>query len=222
MKSFKIISIIGAILFISGCAYTNQIAMAPKVERIEISKPIPLEVALLISEESRSQIFKSSPPDYPYEWPGYFIEPYQLPLGEAFEKAALQIFSQFFQKVDLIRTPEEAKKYQVILEPRLADFSVHSDYYGFNDWVGYHGVVFIHCRTKVVGTLRNQGKTIWQKTIETPKVTQYPVLNQLLGTLVGEEASDSMVQALEDLARNMVQESHGPPRPGRGWLEEIK
>ncbi len=125
MKIFKLMLKIGAILFISGCAYTNQIAMAPKAERMEITKPISLEVALLITEESRSQIFKSSSPDYPYQYPLYFIEPYQLPIGEAFEKAALQIFSQVFQKVDLIRTPEEAKNYKVILEPRLADFSVH-------------------------------------------------------------------------------------------------
>ena len=213
--------IIGAILFVSGCAYTNQIAMAPKVERIEISKPIPLAVALLISEESRSQIFKSSPPDYPYQYPLYFIEPYQLPIGEAFEEAALQIFSQFFQKVDLIRTPEEAKKYKVILEPKLADFSVHLVYYSLTDR-HYYGVVFIHCRAKVVGTLRNQGRTVWQKTIETPMVTQYPVLDQLLGNLVGKEASDTLVQALEDLARNMMEERQVSNRPVRGWLEEIK
>ena len=52
--------IMGAILFVSGCAYTNQIAVAPKVEGMGITKPIPLEVALLIAEESRNQTFKSS------------------------------------------------------------------------------------------------------------------------------------------------------------------
>ena len=51
MKSFKSMLIIGAILFISGCAYTNQIAVAPKVGSMGITKPIPLEVALLITQE---------------------------------------------------------------------------------------------------------------------------------------------------------------------------
>ncbi len=81
--------------------------------------------------------------------------------------------------------------------------------------------MYIHCRAKVVGTLSNQGRTVWQKTIETPMVTEHPVLDQLLGNLVGEQASDTLVQALKDLARKMMEESQVPPRPVRGWLEEI-
>ena len=53
-------------------------------------------------------------------------------------------------------------------------------------------------------------------------VTQYPVLDQLLGNLVGKEASDTLVQALEHLARNMMEERQVSNRPVRGWLEEIK
>lgn len=225
MKNFKLVLIIGAILFISGCAYTNQIGVAPKVEKMGITKPIPLEVALLITEESRNQIFKSSSyTDYPFDYPPYYIEPYQLPIGEAFEKAALQVFSQVFQKVHLIRTPEEAKNYQLILEPKLADFYLHLVYYAF----GYryqNSFVDIQCQAKVVGTLSNQGRTIWQKTFETPLEIEHPAVSELLGNMVGEQASDTVVLALKELGRKMMEESQASPqavRPVPGWLEEIK
>jgi hypothetical protein len=225
MKSFKSMVIIGALLFVSGCAYTNPIAVAPKVGSMGITKPIPLEVALLITQESRNQIFKSSfYPDYRFEYPLYVIEPYQLPIGEAFEKAALQVFSQVFQKVHLIRSPEEAKNYKLILEPKLADFSIHLVYNSYSVRYFYNSVVDIRSQAKVVGTLSNQGRTVWQKTFETPLETKYQVNSYLLGNTVGEQATDTVVLALKELARKMMEESQASPqaiRPVRGWLEEI-
>ena len=212
---------IGAILFITGCTYTSQVAMTPKAEKMEIARPIPLEVALLITEESKNQIFRSpSYPDYRHNAPLDFIEPYQLPIGEAFEKAALQIFSQVFQKVHLIRSPKEAKNSELIIEPRLADFSLRLVYNVFSYRL-YFATVDIQCKAKVIGTLINQGKTVWQKTIETPLETVYPVYSQLLKDNVGEQASDTVVLALKGLAIKMMEESIAPTRPVRSWLEEI-
>ena len=221
MKSFKSMLKIGAILFITGCTYTTQVAMAPKVEKMEIARPIPLEAASLITEESKNQIFRSpSYPDYRHNFPLYFIEPFQLPIGEAFEKAALQIFSQVFQKVHLIRSPEEAKNSKLIIEPRLADFSLHLVHNVFS-YRFYYAVVEIQCKAKVIGTLINQGRTVWQKTIEPPLEPRSQVYSDLLKNTVGEKASETIVLALKELAIKMMEESIVTPRPVRGWLEEI-
>ena len=221
MKSFKSIAVLGAVLLIAGCTYTNQITMTPKVEKMEISRPIPVEAALLITEESKNQIFRSSSyPDYRNNFPQYFIEPYQLPIGEAFEKAALQIFSQVFQKVRLIRSPEEAKNSKLIIELRLADFSLHL-VYNVISFQFYFAVVDIQCKAKVTGTLINQGRTVWQKTIETPLETGYPLFSEFPKDSVGERASETVVLTLKALAIKMMEESIVPPWPVRGWLEEL-
>ncbi len=212
---------IGIIFVFAGCTYTTQIAMLPKVEKMEIAKPIPLEAALLITEESKNQIFRSpSYPDFRHDFPIYFFEPYQLPIGEAFEKAALQIFSQVFQKVHLIRSPEEAKNYRLVIEPRLADFYLHliHNVFGYRP---YQAVVEIQCKAKVNGTIINQGRKVWQKTIEPPLETRSQVYSDWLKNTVGEQASETIVLALKGLAIKMVEESIVTPRPVRGWLEEI-
>ena len=73
MKSFKMMLAIGAALLMFGCAYTNKVTMAPNVGKLEIAKPIPLEVALLITEESKNQIFSSPAyPDFQNQVPSIF------------------------------------------------------------------------------------------------------------------------------------------------------
>ena len=221
-KSSKSMLAIGIIFVVADCTYVGQVTMAPKVEKMEIAKPIPLEAGLLITEESKNQIFRSpSYPDYRHNYPVYFIEPYQLPIGEAFEKAAFQIFSQVFQKVHLIRSLDEAKNYRLVIEPRLADFYLHLIYNFFNEMRPYYALVEIQCKAKVNGTLINQGRTVWQKTIEPPLETRSQVYSDLLKNTVGEQASETIVLALKELAIKMMEESIVTPRPVRGWLEEI-
>jgi hypothetical protein len=223
MKSLKLMLAIEIIFVIAGCTYTSQIAMTPKEGKMEIASPIPLEAGLLITEESKDQIFRSPPyPDFRYNPPIYYIEPYQLPIGEAFEKAAVQIFSQVFQKVHLIRSLDEAKNYRLVIEPKLADFHLHLIYNFFGEMRPYYALVEIQCKAKVVGTLINQGRTVWQKTIEPPLETRSQVYSSLLKNTVGEDASETIVLALKGLAIKIVEESIVPPRrPVRGWLEEI-
>ena len=112
----------------------------------------------------------------------------------------------------------------MILEPKLADFSLHLVYNSFSVRYFYNSVVDIKSQAKVVGTLSNQGRTIWQKTFETPLETEYQVNSYVLGNMVGEQATDTVVLALNELARKMMEESQASPqavRPVRGWLEEI-
>lgn len=224
MKMLKPVLLIGMFLFLAGCAYQGSLTepVVSTVEKLDIVRPIPLEAGLLITEESRNQIFKSpSYADYQGDSPFYKIEPYRLAIGQTFEKAGLDILSQIFQKVHLIRSAQEARNYRLVIEPKLVNFHLHLFYNVF----GLHmnnELVDMKCQVKVIGTLISQGKPVWQKTIETPLETKTRVYTFWLQEEVGALAADTMVLALKDLALRMVEESR--PRPGlvSGWLEKIK
>ncbi len=223
MKHILEIMIVGSFFF-TGCAnYSGyQAKMMPHVEKIEIGRTIPLEAGLLITEETRNQIFKSPPyPDYKGNFIIHYIEPYQLPIGQAFEEASLKTFSQIFQKVHLIRNAEEGKNYPVVIEPKLADFYL-SLFYTNAGLIHNNEFVDGRCSVKVAGTLFRQGRLIWQKSFETPMEAKSWVNSDWLIDSVAELASDTIVLALKELALLMEKESHGPPPPVRGWLEEIE
>jgi hypothetical protein len=223
MRKKVIAVLMGAFILSGGCVLQSnyQIALVPEVGTIGIDKTIPLEVGLLISEETRGSVFTSAPyPDRRLGSSIYTLEPYQLPIGQAFEKAALQIFSRVFEKVTLLRTSEEARNYPVVFEPKLEDFYLHLDYYRYARLYPSE-VVDGQCKARVTGTLINRGSPIWQKRIETPAKTERWVSDDWLGKSVGELASDTIVLALKDLAYRMVEESKPPQKSTPGWLEEI-
>jgi hypothetical protein len=223
MRQIFLLVLLGSFVFTGGCAYqhTYQIPLAPQVGNMGIDKPIPLAVGLLISEESRNRIFTSAPyPDRQLGNPIFSLEPYQLPIGQAFEKAAVDIFPRVFQKVTFLRTPEEAGNYPVVLEPRLEDFSLQLAYYQY--LAGPRSeLVDGRCKVRIAATLTSRGNPVWQKKIETPLKTERWVGDYWLGKSVGELASETIVLALKDLAYRLVEESQPPAQPTRGWLEEI-
>jgi hypothetical protein len=222
MKHILALMIVGAVLF-TGCANYGgyQAKMTPRVEKIEIGRPIPLEAGLLITEETRNQIFRSPPyPDYKGNFIIYSIEPYRLPIGQAFEEASLKIFSQIFEKVHLIRDAREGQNYPVVIEPKLADFHLSLFYFHHGPY-NYNELVDGRCSVKVTGTLLSKGRPIWQKSIETPLATQSWVNNDWLINDVSGLASDTIVLALKELAFLMEKESKGPPPQVKGWLEGI-
>jgi hypothetical protein len=223
-KLLKSLVALGIIFMVIGCTYINQVTMGPKVEKLAIPKPIPLEAGLLITEESKTQIFMSAnTPHFSNEIPTYYIEPYQLPIGEAFEKASVQVFSQVFQKVHLVRSLDEAKNYPLVIEPKLENFDFQLTYIYHGEKRPYYALVEFRGKAKVVGTLFNRGRKIWQKTSEPPVEPRSQVYSNLLIRTTGEEASETIVRALKGLAFKMVEESTvaPPPPPVRGWLEEV-
>lgn len=197
------------IIILSGCVYVNQLTMTPKVEKLQIDNPIPLEVGLLITEESKKKIFRSDNyPNYNFSRPLYYLEPYQLPIGEAFERAALEIFSQVFRKVHLLRSLDEAKGLSMVLDLRLEAFDlnmIHSYFGGSSRY--YNASVEIKSQAKISGALIKEGKTIWQKTVDSPMDGQRQVYSVLLKNTVSEQASGSIVSALKGLAQKMMEES---------------
>jgi hypothetical protein len=224
MKRFIALAFLLAMM--SGCthSYISQIPMNPQVEKLEGQK-IPLEAALLITPEERGRIFRS--PDYP-NFKGraiiYPIEPYQLPVGEAFEKACLDVFSHFFEKVTLIRNKEEDKNYRLVIEPQMNDFYLDLFYTNTGGRPSIYGeLVDERCQVKVSGSLKSFGRTIWERTMETPMETVHRVNNFQLRNQVASFASDTIVLAVKMLAYQIVRESQNPPppQPVRNWQDEV-
>jgi hypothetical protein len=225
MRPLLILMIMGAFFLNAGCAHQqpNQLPLAPRIGFMGLNQPIPLDVGLLISEESRDRIFTSAPdPDRRFGNPIYYtLEPYQFSIGQAFENAALHIFSLVFHKVTLLRTIEEARNCPVVLEPRIEDFYFHLAYYVYSLFYPRHELVDGQCKVQVAGTLISRGSPVWQKRVETPLKTERWVGDDWLRKSVGELASDTMVLALKDLAYRLVEDSQRSVQAPRGWLEEI-
>jgi len=68
----------------------------------------------LITEDTRNRIFK-------VRVPGVISAEAEFAFGDALEKVSLECFAQIFRKVTLVRTLEEAKKYKLFIEPKVAD-----------------------------------------------------------------------------------------------------
>jgi hypothetical protein len=205
MKTLKSVLIFAALLLSAGCAYNGayQIPMAPQPIRLAVDKPIPLEAALLISQETRERIFKSpSLSNIGGEIIYYTLEPYQLPLGQAFEQLSLHLFSQVFQKVRLIRRPEEAGN--------ALPYGRVGAYRGYTEFAD------VQSQAKITCNLTTKGRPIWQKTVETPVQKGRLISSGLLEEDVGKFASDTLVLALRQMIDEMWQERGAP----KGWLDE--
>jgi hypothetical protein len=223
MKIISLMLILGALFFITGCAHEKAypILLAPQEEKLNIGKPIPLAAGLFIDRESRERVYKSpSYPDYRGDFPVYFIEPYQIPVGPSLEKAELQIFSQAFREIHIIQKPEDINNTPLVIELKVADFSLPL----FYNVYGHRGIenelVSGRCTVKISGTLLFHQKTLWQATIETQDNRRW-VNSSWLRDRVRDLASDTLVLALKELAEKMVKESQSPPKPVEGWLDKV-
>jgi hypothetical protein len=223
MKIFKLILMIGVALITNSCVYNkiDQIPMAPPAVKTNLGSPFPFEAGLLITEQTKEQVFQSqSIPDFVNNDLWGTLEPYQLPVGQAFEEASIQIFSRIFQKVHLIRSPEEGKKYPLIIEPKLLDFDFHLHYATFYHFFSSQVVIDARSQATVSCTLKFNHRAIWQNSVKTPVIYQRWFDYYQLRKNVGLQASERITQALEELAVLMAEESR-KPQVVRGWMEEL-
>ena len=200
----------GLVLLNTGCTslVPSRISLTPQVGSLEIESVIPLEAALLISEESTNRLFVSAAyPDYKVNPPVYFLEPYQLPIGRAFEAAALKAFAQVFKKITLVRTPEQAGSYLLVVEPKLEDFYLHLNYYTMDYRGMYNQQVDGKCQVKITATVFSKGKPVWQKKIKTPIESGFWVTTPWLDDRVGELAAETLVLGLSDLAVQLAKDN---------------
>lgn len=186
----KIILLFFAIvIFSTGC--TVKVPMNPIVGAIEIKEKLSVEAGLLITEETKNYIYKGHPKSFTMS-----ARPHEFHLGDSLEKASIQAFSQVFRKITLVRTNEEAKKYKIVIEPRIEDF--HFRYDALSS-AGF--AVALLSKIKVRVTLSSREALVWQKSIESPEQKKGPwAINTYYDTYMGEAASDALIFTLRKLA----------------------
>ena len=180
----------------SGC--TVKVPMVPNVGKLELKETIPIEAGLLITEETRSYIFKGNPESFTGS-----ARPHEFPLGQALESASYQTFSQVFQKVTIARTPLEAKSYKVSIAPMIENF--HFRY----DQLSYAGfAVAVVSKIKVRVTLASGEIKIWEKAVESPEQRKGPwVINPSYEQDAGAAASDALSFTLREIATEIAQDA---------------
>ncbi len=172
------------IFLCSGC--TVKVPMTPDVGHLGVNEKLPVNAALLITEDTRNYVFKGNP-----ESLAMSARPHEFPLGKALEQASIKIFPQIFQKVELVRTPSEAGQYKVVIEPEIEDFHFHYDNFGF----------IASSRIKVHVTLVSKGTKIWEESLESPEQKKGPYLQPEQG--IGEAASDALVYTLKKIGKEI-------------------
>jgi hypothetical protein len=110
----------GLILLACGC--TVKVPVHPGVGALEIKEKLPVVTALLVTEETKSYIFRGYPENLTAggRWHDFL-------LGESLETGSLQSFSQVFQQVSVVRTETDAKHFQLVIEPKIEDFHFRYD-----------------------------------------------------------------------------------------------
>lgn len=202
-KNYPALSILGTFLLLasisiisSGC--TIKVPMIPEVGKIEIKEKLPVEAGLLITEETKTYIFKGKPESFTGGG-----RPHEFPLGEALERASVQTFSQVFQKVTLVRTPKETMNYKIFIEPKIEDFHFRYDqlsYAGFS--------VAVLSKIKVRVTLASGETKVWEKSIESPEQKKGPwVFNPGYEKEVGESASEALKFTLRKIALEIPEDA---------------
>jgi len=151
---FSIVSIF------AGC--TVKVPVTPlETNELKPYQKLPVKAALLITPETKNYIFKGRPESFVGS-----ARPHNFPLGNMLEKASLQIFSQIFEKIVLVRTTQEAGQYEVYLEPKIEDFHFQYKPSGFF----LHQHIFYLCKIKINITLASGKNIILEKIVESPQI----------------------------------------------------
>lgn len=203
--------LISTIIFLcSGCAV--KIPMSPDVGYLGISKKLPAKAALLIPEDTRKYVFTGKPESLTGA-----LRPHAFPLGMAMEQASVQAFSQVFRDVSLVRTPAEAKRYGIVIEPEIEDFHFRYDqltYVGFG--------IAVLSKIKVRVTLASGKTKIWERSIESPEQKKGPWMVDLnYEKKVGESASSALVYTLKKIAKEIARDAT-VKRAARGSVSVAK
>jgi hypothetical protein len=187
-----------SLILIGSSSCTVKVPMSPDVGIVYDKERLPVETGLLITEENRNYVFKGNPESFTMS-----ARPHEFPLGEALEKSALQAFSQIFQKVSLVRTNEEAKKFKLFIEPKIEDF--HFRY----DQLSYAGfAIAVLSKIKVHVNLASGEKIVWEKSVESPEQKKGPwAINFGYEIDVGESASDALIFTLRQISSEIVADS---------------
>ena len=186
-----------------GCAPLPKEINVPlntDVERLPIYRKFPVQAALLISEEDKNYVYKGTPAS---SLLSNIV--HVFPLGDALEKDSVQIFSQIFMGVQVVRTRAEAQKFKIVIAPKIEEFN-----FRYNEAKGSYSALNILFTATIKGkiTLYSEGTQIWEKSVKPPE--QQKIAHYQTGFTneeeMGEVASRALNYALKKMAEEIVQD----------------
>ena len=203
-----------------GCATLPKEIYVPlnsEAERLPFHKKIPVQAALLISEGDKNYVYKVTPS---IEQLSNIV--HVFPLGEALEKDSVQIFSQIFSGVQVVRTPAEAQKFKIVIAPKIEEFNF--DY--AESQASYSDVRYIlfTATIKVKTTLYREGTQIWEKGVKSPaqqKTSPYRTgfTNE---DDMGKVASQALNYALKKMAEEIAQDPEVEKNAASATIDGLK
>jgi hypothetical protein len=176
--------VLPALILTTGC--TMSIPMSPKIGELVLLKPIPIEVALLVTDETHNYVYRSRPSSFAGS-----ATPFEFPLGQALETVSMDAFSQVFQKVVLVRTLTEARRYPVYIEPSIDEFDFHYEPFDSSPLV-------VKLAARVV--LMDAGSKVWER-VESSQIRGLRSGNHR--QLWGDAANESLVTCVKKIAMAM-------------------
>ena len=187
-----------------GCASLPKevyVPLNPAVERLAVYRKLPVQAALLISEGDKNYVYKVTPS---VEQLSGIV--HAFPLGEALEKDCVQIFSQIFMGVQVVRTPAEAEKFKMVIAPKIDEFSFRYD----EGKGSYSDIRYIvpTAAMKVKTTLYREGTQVWEKSVKSPEQQKTIPYNQAFTNEdeMGEVASRALNYAMKKIAEDIAQD----------------
>ena len=198
MCRFKLIlaSIVGLALMVSANACTVNVPLEPKAGLLGVAhKRLPVSAALLITDQLSNYILR----DYPDSFTGATRE-HVFPLGQAVERASIQVFSQIFNQLVVVRDIQEAKKYDLYLTPEIENF--HFEY----DQLSYAGfAIAVVVKITIRGILSSGDSIIWQLSVESPEQRAGPwAINFSFEKETGYATCKAIVYDLKKIAIDII------------------
>lgn len=202
-----------------GCASLRKELNVPlnaDVERLAVYRKFPVQAALLISEEDKNYIYKGTPSSFRL---ANIV--HVFPLGEALEKDSVQIFSQIFRGLQVVRTPAEAQKFKVVIAPKIEGFNFRYDEGGISYITTY---IVPTAAIKVrIAVYSNQTK-IWEKSAKSPdqkkRIAYYSGFTP--EDDMGEVASQALIYALKEIAEEIYQDPEVEKKVTSMSIDDLK
>jgi len=174
--------LLSGVLFTSGCSI--RVPVSAGVGRISVSSKLAGKAALLITDETSNYVFQGNP-----EGMAYGARPHEFPFGQALEDASIEALSQVFEKLDVVRTHDEAARYPFMITPEITEFRFSYPNFGLAS----------AANMRIKATLSSGSETIWEKEVAAPEQRKGMGVDEM-----GRAASEALSIAVKQLAREMA------------------
>lgn len=175
------------IIMSTGC--TMFIPMSPKMGELVLMKPVPIEVALLVTEKDHNYIYRGHPSSFAGS-----AGTLEFPLGQALETVSMDAFSQVFQKVILVRTLSDAQHYRAYIKSSVEAFDFRVEPSSDTPLV---------VKSSLRVALMHSNGIIWDK-VESNQTRTY--IPGSLEKQWGEAANENMLDSMKKIATAMSED----------------